>query len=248
MSDFTGRMFPMDFTGTQRYLVAMYETVQIALLETVLGILLSMPLGLSAARNITPHPVFYVVSRFLLNAFRAINRRKIRVVRRISTAFKNIPGGQYLGPTRDYTKRLLKFELADETEQHVRAFTEQYLSEVKTEPDQPIPDFPKVVELLRSEGLLEDRDKGNANQDSIDDITRHSIQFPASCAMRLQSLARGETGAMMALLIIDGIEASGFVSHWKLPHYVDFQAESIWVRSIQKRGQMKNEHLQLWVS
>ena len=34
---------------------------------------------------------------------------------------------------------------------------------------------------------------------------------------------------------IDGIEASGFVAHWKLPHYVDFQAELNQVRSIQER-------------
>jgi alpha-D-ribose 1-methylphosphonate 5-triphosphate synthase subunit PhnI len=34
---------------------------------------------------------------------------------------------------------------------------------------------------------------------------------------------------------IDGIESSGFVSHWKLPHYVDFQADMNRLQSIQER-------------
>jgi alpha-D-ribose 1-methylphosphonate 5-triphosphate synthase subunit PhnI len=35
--------------------------------------------------------------------------------RRISAAFKDVPGGQLLGPTYDYTQRLLDFALlADE--------------------------------------------------------------------------------------------------------------------------------------
>ena len=34
------------------------------------------------------------------------------VERRISAIFKDLPGGQILGPTFDYTHRLLDFELA----------------------------------------------------------------------------------------------------------------------------------------
>jgi hypothetical protein len=33
------------------------------------------------------------------------------VLRRISSAFKDVPGGQLLGRTRDYTQRLLDFSL-----------------------------------------------------------------------------------------------------------------------------------------
>ena len=36
--------------------------------------------------------------------------------RRISATFKDLPGGQVLGPTFDYTHRLLDFQLAAEGE------------------------------------------------------------------------------------------------------------------------------------
>ena len=36
------------------------------------------------------------------------------IQRRISATFKDLPGGQILGPTYDYTHRLLDFRLAGE--------------------------------------------------------------------------------------------------------------------------------------
>ncbi len=35
----------------------------------------------------------------------------MQIRRRISAVFKDLPGGQVLGPTYDYTHRLLDFEL-----------------------------------------------------------------------------------------------------------------------------------------
>ena len=46
---------------------------------------------------------------------RVIDTDTMRVDRRISAAFKDIAGGQILGATRDYSHRLIEFELADET-------------------------------------------------------------------------------------------------------------------------------------
>ena len=34
----------------------------------------------------------------------------------------------------------------------------------------------------------------------------------------------------------DNVEASGFVQHLKLPHYVDFQSELVLVRDAARRG------------
>jgi alpha-D-ribose 1-methylphosphonate 5-triphosphate synthase subunit PhnI len=58
---------------------------------------------------------------FLLRAYRStlprvgyslpIRGDQMRVLRRISSAFKDVPGGQLLGRTRDYTQRLLDFSL-----------------------------------------------------------------------------------------------------------------------------------------
>ena len=59
---------------------------------------------------------------FLLRAFRAtlprlgytapVDTTRMLLKRRISATFKDIPGGQMLGPTYDYTQRLLDFSLA----------------------------------------------------------------------------------------------------------------------------------------
>ena len=50
---FLGRMFPPDFSHQKLELlrVGMVESIQIAVLSTAAGIVLSLPLGLLAARN-----------------------------------------------------------------------------------------------------------------------------------------------------------------------------------------------------
>jgi alpha-D-ribose 1-methylphosphonate 5-triphosphate synthase subunit PhnI len=63
---------------------------------------------------------------FLLRAFRStlprahystvIRTDAMFVERRISAAFKDIPGGQILGPSLDYSHRLLDFSLWDEAQ------------------------------------------------------------------------------------------------------------------------------------
>ena len=147
---------------------------------------------------------------FLLRAFRStlprnlhslpVDTTHMQVIRRISAAFKDIPGGQYLGPTRDYTKRLLNFKLMEEEEEHIKDFMTEYIAGIEDKIQELPPTFPKVIDLLRQEGLLEIPKRNKEGERKIvDDITRQSLRFPASRAMRLQSLARGETGSMMAL-------------------------------------------------
>ncbi|MEM9955067.1 MAG: phosphonate ABC transporter, permease protein PhnE [Chloroflexota bacterium] len=48
------------------------ETAQIAIIGTLFSILLSIPFGLLAARNTTPHPIVYQVVRLFLNLVRSI--------------------------------------------------------------------------------------------------------------------------------------------------------------------------------
>ena len=121
----------------------------------------------------------------------------MRVIRRISAAFKDIPGGQILGPTPDYTLRLLDFELQEESAARTRQQIRQLLRE--TNRLDPLPErFPKVVELLRREGLLVRRHASGKDR-GLTDITRQALSFPAPRSAQLQSLARGETGGMLAL-------------------------------------------------
>jgi len=121
----------------------------------------------------------------------------MRVIRRISAAFKDIPGGQILGPTPDYTLRLLDFELQDESAARTRQQIRRLLRE--TGRLDPLPErFPKVVEMLRQEGLLVRRHATGKDR-GLTDITRQALSFPAPRSAQLQTLARGETGGMLAL-------------------------------------------------
>lgn len=143
---------------------------------------------------------------FILRAYRTTKPRfgcsipettkDMRIVRRISAAFKDIPGGQLLGATSDYTLRLLDFDLKDESPQEIKTFIRDVSNIAKKG---NIPDtFPKVVEILRKEGLLVER-KGLAGYLPISDITRESMTFPVSRSATLQAMARGETGGLLLL-------------------------------------------------
>ncbi len=73
MADFFSRMFPPDLTHLSLLGDATLETVQIAIWGTLIAIVFSVPLALLGARNTSPHPVVFHVTRLFLNALRAIN-------------------------------------------------------------------------------------------------------------------------------------------------------------------------------
>jgi alpha-D-ribose 1-methylphosphonate 5-triphosphate synthase subunit PhnI len=121
----------------------------------------------------------------------------MRVIRRISAAFKDIPGGQILGPTPDYTLRLLDFDLQNESAARTRQQIRRLLQPLERMP--PMPEsFPKVIAMLRAEGLLV-RGREDGAEPELTDVTRQALVFPASRSAQLQTLARGETGGMLAL-------------------------------------------------
>ncbi len=119
-----------------------------------------------------------------------IDTTAMAVRRRISATFKDLPGGQVLGPTFDYTHRLLDFALAqtDNRSEPVAA---------PAHADAGVA-MPHVSSLLGQEGLIEPEqadEKGNP----VEDLTREPLDFPASRALRLQNLARGDEGFLLAL-------------------------------------------------
>jgi alpha-D-ribose 1-methylphosphonate 5-triphosphate synthase subunit PhnI len=144
---------------------------------------------------------------FILRAFRTtlqrryysnrIDTRDMFVKRKISASFRQIPGGQVLGPTRDYTQRILDTRKATETEADVAAFLQHFEANINPDKLVSVTSFGKVIDLLRAEGLLKppppDEDR------NLIDITREAIRFPAPRSARLQMLARAETGGLMAL-------------------------------------------------
>ena len=56
--DMLARMIPPDFTRWQLLSTGMIESVQMALAATLAGVVLSVPLGIAAARNLAPRPLY----------------------------------------------------------------------------------------------------------------------------------------------------------------------------------------------
>ena len=72
MWDFLRRMVPPDPSVLGNAVRGAIQTIQIAIVGTVVAAVLALPVGFAAARNAAPRWLFYT-SRLLLNAFRAVD-------------------------------------------------------------------------------------------------------------------------------------------------------------------------------
>ncbi len=146
---------------------------------------------------------------FLLRAYRTtltrfgvtlpIDTSRMAIQRRISSAFKDIPGGQILGPTYDYTHRLLDFSLLSPSQkgEEKKVYKDEDQKIFKCEFANQEEAFPKVLNFLNQEGLVE---KVNPEEgETVQDLTLQPLQIPASRNLRLQNLARGDEGFLLSL-------------------------------------------------
>jgi alpha-D-ribose 1-methylphosphonate 5-triphosphate synthase subunit PhnI len=139
---------------------------------------------------------------FLLRAYRTtlprfgytlpVDTEAMCVERRISGAFKDIPGGQILGGTYDYTQRLIDFSLLAEGDTEGGATSQASAS--KEDADA----MPRVLALLDKEGLIE-QERAQANAPEPGDLSREPLTLPASRSTRLHNLARGDEGFLLAM-------------------------------------------------
>jgi alpha-D-ribose 1-methylphosphonate 5-triphosphate synthase subunit PhnI len=134
---------------------------------------------------------------FLVRAFRTtlprlgisepLDTSDMAIRRRVSATFKDLPGGQVLGPTFDYTHRLIDFALA-------AGASPEEPAESAAEPAETMP---RVTDLLSEEGLIE-REPATSGG-AVGDLTREPLEFPADRDLRLQALSRGDEGFLLAL-------------------------------------------------
>jgi alpha-D-ribose 1-methylphosphonate 5-triphosphate synthase subunit PhnI len=132
---------------------------------------------------------------FLIRAYRTtlprlgaslpVDTGAMAVDRRVSATFKDLPGGQVLGPTFDYTHRLLDFKLLAEGEAPTAAQA----------PATPGP-VPHVTGFLGRDGLIE---AAEASDDIPPDLTREPLELPASRPLRLQAITRGDEGFILSM-------------------------------------------------
>lgn len=123
----------------------------------------------------------------------AIDTAGLSPERRISATFKDIPGGQQLGATFDYTHRLLADDLPDGIHD----------DDGSESPNDSTDDgaMPRVTDLLGVDALIEpDRPEGESWADPDPaDLTREPTVYPMSRAERLQALSRGDEGFLLSL-------------------------------------------------
>ncbi|MCX7646625.1 MAG: carbon-phosphorus lyase complex subunit PhnI [Rhodobacteraceae bacterium] len=142
---------------------------------------------------------------------RPVDTAAMAVDRRISATFKDLPGGQVLGPTFDYTHRLLDFALMAEAEPPTPLPSPRGGGEVpgaaagQEAPPSPLveegwgggpPRVPHVTGFLNRDGLIEAAPSSGATPP---DLTRAPMELPADRALRLQALARGDEGFLLGL-------------------------------------------------
>src|SRR6201987_4597844 len=134
---------------------------------------------------------------FLVRAFRAtlprfgatepVGTGRMQVARRISSTFKDIPGGQILGATFDYTHRLLDPQLAE-------GFVPEQPATSEAMPGAT----PRVTDILGRDGLIEPSPQAEGDA-PVGDLTREPLNFPADRDLRLQNLARADEGFLLAM-------------------------------------------------
>ena len=140
-----------------------------------------------------------IEATFLLRAYRTtlprlgysepVDTDRMQVQRRVSAIFKDLPGGQLLGATFDYTQRLLDFGLLEGG-----GGLRQEESPQPVEPS----GVPPAMQRLMEEGLVESAVPGEGDPEPAD-ITREPPAYPMDRAARLQMLARADEGWVLGL-------------------------------------------------
>ncbi|MFP4125450.1 MAG: carbon-phosphorus lyase complex subunit PhnI [Alphaproteobacteria bacterium] len=139
-----------------------------------------------------------IEAAFLLRAYRTtlprfgysepVDTAAMLVVRRVSATYKDLPGGQVLGATFDYTHRLLDFKLLAEGEDPEPAAERAPAGDGR---------MARVAEILDREGLIQEECSDDAAE--VADLTREPLLFPVGRDARLQNLARGDEGFLLGL-------------------------------------------------
>jgi alpha-D-ribose 1-methylphosphonate 5-triphosphate synthase subunit PhnI len=119
-----------------------------------------------------------------------VDPNEMVIMRRIVSAYREPDGPQLLGRTTDYTRRLL-----DRTEEAPAPSTEQVPAAQPRTPEQRSPR--RFLDLLREMDLAVDH-RGGEDADPVD-IARVPARPPAPRSAVLASMARAETGALVAL-------------------------------------------------
>ncbi len=175
-----------------------------------------------------------IEAAFLMRAYRTtlprfgssepVDTAQMAIRRRISATYKDLPGGQVLGPTYDYTHRLFDFALMDEARPAPSPLGGEGWGEGSQNGEGLVPTailpssgpaghllprgeketapldthMPRVPDILGAEGLMEAEAPPEGDPRPFD-LTREPVSFPADRDVRLQAMARGDEGFLLGL-------------------------------------------------
>jgi alpha-D-ribose 1-methylphosphonate 5-triphosphate synthase subunit PhnI len=163
-----------------------------------------------------------IESAFLMRAYRTtlprfgssepVDTAQMAIRRRVSATYKDLPGGQVLGPTYDYTHRLFDFALMDDANVMVgldptisgreAAPSASAAGDARVKPEHDVKpldaQMPRVPDILGAEGLMEAETPPEGDPRPFD-LTREPVSFPADRDVRLQAMARGDEGFLLGL-------------------------------------------------
>lgn len=150
-----------------------------------------------------------IEAAFLMRAYRTtlprfgssepLNTAAMAIRRRVSATYKDLPGGQVLGPTYDYTHRLFDFALMDDAHLSSDPASPGHLLPRGEKENEPLDaHMPRVPDILGAEGLMEPETPPEGDPRPFD-LTREPVSFPADRDVRLQSMARGDEGFLLGL-------------------------------------------------
>jgi phosphonate transport system permease protein len=90
-------MVPPDFSRWRSWLKPLSDTLAMSVAGTALAVLLSLPLALLAAPNISPHPLLLLATRTLLSFLRSVPEIILGIIFVAAVGFGALPGVLALG-------------------------------------------------------------------------------------------------------------------------------------------------------
>lgn len=92
-----GESLPPDFTNVMNWMAPLVDTLAMSIAGTAIAVTASVPLAFLAARNTSPHPVVFHITRTLLNGLRSVPELIMGIIFVAAVGFGALPGVLALG-------------------------------------------------------------------------------------------------------------------------------------------------------
>lgn len=92
-----GESFPPDFANIRDWFSPLLDTLAMSIAGTAMAVMFSIPMAFLAARNTSPHPLVFQVTRVILNSLRSVPELIMGIIFVAAVGFGALPGVLALG-------------------------------------------------------------------------------------------------------------------------------------------------------